>query len=42
VEGGYHLDTLFGLVNSVQRLGMLGLVHLDMTLNVEDVELEIP
>ncbi len=37
----YHLDSLFGAVRYAQRLGMLGLVLLDMMLNVGIAKQEI-
>jgi|TARA_R110000822_G_scaffold303628_1_gene428398 hypothetical protein len=37
----YHLDSLFGAVRYVPRLGMLGLVLLDMMLNVGIAKQEI-
>jgi hypothetical protein len=37
----YHLDSLFGVVRYVPRLGMLGLVLLDMMLNVGIAKQEI-
>jgi hypothetical protein len=39
--GDYHLDSLFGAVRYVLRLGMQGLVLLDMMLNVGIAKQEI-
>tara|TARA_R100000935_G_C2825783_1_gene162207 strand:- start:10 stop:156 length:147 start_codon:yes stop_codon:yes gene_type:complete len=42
MEDDYHHDTSFGDVRYAQRLGMLGLVLLDMMLNVGIAKQGIP